>query len=506
MTTGDDSTQGKASNAAAAAHLPTGPVAASEGGAPGPAHPRRRSKVLSWVLITFTALVTFMTALVIIFFDMPLVIFLALTVLVVVGIGVLVYLIRTRPKKPQPDNPTVEHWFHRRGLLSLLRGTPEARPTSQRAAPSLVIVFLFVMITLPWSTDLPLLGAVAISVGSTVVVWVGANLYRHRPLFAAIERFGWPECAAFVGVPTLVTAVSAPEVDLTDPDFADLTHLNLWMAAGMAIVMSAILVLVLFAYRIGLWSLITWMGRTTLRGLRQSGATLASSLPVSLGVVFFFFVSPGVWVSFGMLPKVAYFSVIALLLTLAGIFLGSQRHFGMDSVASFDTQEDLAGSLEGTPLEGASVDVATPASAPLSREQRANVKLVAVMSQLVVGGVIALAVFLLFIVIGYLAVDMNAVNAWTKLEPPILVTYTGLAHTYVLTMAHVKVAGFLATFSAFNYSLASATDARLRQGAKDSIAHVIRQGCAMRLLLLPGTVHNPPEAEWELPTAPETDA
>lgn len=62
--------------------------------------------------------------------------------------------------------------------------------------------------------------------------------------------------------------------------------------------------------------------------------------------------------------------------------------------------------------------------------------------------------------------------------------YVGPTHTDVLTEAHLRVAGFLAAFVAFNCSLASATDGRLRQNSKETASEAIRQASPMRLALL----------------------
>ena len=127
---------------------------------------------------------------------------------------------------------------------------------------------------------------------------------------------------------------------------------------------------------------------------------------------------------------------------------------------------------------------ARPAETPLTSRQQTNVRLVAILSQLVVALVVALGTFVLLLAIGYLAVSGATVAAWTREAPKVLVSIGWLGDSYVLTPGHLKVAGFLATFTAFNFSLVSATDARLRQGTKETVASVVRQACALRLALL----------------------
>ncbi len=190
------------------------------------------------------------------------------------------------------------------------------------------------------------------------------------------------------------------------------------------------------------------------------------------------------WATLGVLPPVAYASVVALLLLLAGLFLGSSRHIDLRSLLHFDGADAVRASLAGTPLAGASYTGEVPVECPLARDQWRSVRLVAILSQLVGAVLVAVAVFGLFLAVGWLAVDGATVQAWTHRALNPLIEYRGLAHAYVLTTAHLKVAGFLATFAAFNFSLASATDARLRQDTRDTVTGVVRQAAALRLVLL----------------------
>ncbi len=398
------------------------------------------------------------------------------------------------------DDPGAEvaRWFDRRGLTLLLSGTPYARSTSERATPVLIGWFLLVMLVgLPLSTTLSWWASLGLAVGIVLVTWLASNLARRRPPFGPIQRIGWLESAAFVlGPPLLVMlATSADEFagEEVDPQTFKLVTV---IVIGVIQVLAVLVILGL--ERLGLVTLSRWLSRSLGRSLSQTGSTLATSLPVSLGVVFFFFLNPGVWGSIGTLTITPYLAVIAVLLLLAALFIARQQHLGLAELVHFETTEDLRAAMADTPLCDAPTPE-VPATCPLTRRQRFYVRQVAMLSQLMVGLIIAGAVFLLFLVIGYLAIDPATAQVWTRSAPHALFTYAGSGHTYLISTAHLRVAGFLAVFVAFNFTLASATDARLRHTAKETAFQVIRQACAMRLTLLQG----PPAAS---PVAPGTES
>ena len=74
--------------------------------------------------------------------------------------------------------------------------------------------------------------------------------------------------------------------------------------------------------------------------------------------------------------------------------------------------------------------------------------------------------------------------AWTKTDPSVLFSLRIGRAEHIVCWQQLRVAGFLATFSGFNYMLVSATDARLRQDSTDAAVVIIRQACVLRLVLL----------------------
>ncbi len=405
------------------------------------------------------------------------------------------------PAAPSTDRQ-IAQWFDRRGLSLLLRGTGIGGDTSARSTPALIALLLLVMlVVVPLSTEATFGTGLLVSVGVLVGSWVVGNLARRRAPFAPVQRIGWIEGTAFVLGPVIAMGL-APYNDL-DVDGESLSGAGArWVTmAGIAVGQLVLLGVVLTVVTLGLASLSAFLGRSLLQSLTTTGSALAATLPVLLGVVFFFFLNPGVWVTIGRLPPVPYTTVVVLLLLLAGAFLGSRNQLDIEQLTTFADTPALHEALADTPL--ADVDAATdpmmhldgPTQCPLGRRQALTVRLVAIISRLVVALVVAGAIFVFFLVLGYLVVDADTVKGWTRTDPTPVLQVTTSVRAYLLSLEHLRVAGFLATFAAFNYSLASATDARLRDGAGGAAAALIRPATALRLVLLrrSGPAEQPPD-------------
>ncbi len=392
------------------------------------------------------------------------------------------------PSPPPVGDRVVERWFARRGLTLMLRGTGVGGSTADRAAPVLVVLFLASMLLIvPWLTTADLRISLAIAFVVLILTWVGGNFLGRRSPFARIRHIGWVEAVAFIAAPSVAVMATPLSDDVLDS--VDLPALQVRLFAGALVAAWQMLLLagVFLIVMLGLTSLMTWLLREVWRSLGETGSALSATLPVMLGVVFFFFINPGVWSTMGELPAWSYVQVMALLLLLAVAFLSSRRQFDLAALTRFDDEAELRAALVGTPVEHVpAADLpATPVTCPLIRRQRLNATIVAVTSRLVVAFVIALAVFSFFVVLGTIAIDAATITRWTGAAPSVIASVDSLgARPYLLTWESLRVAGFLAMFSAFNYSIASATDTRLRHGAAGAVNDVITQACAIRLVLL----------------------
>ncbi len=391
-------------------------------------------------------------------------------------------------------------WFERRGLGLFLRDTGIGGGTSTRAAPALVVEFVLAMLlVIPAATEATLVGVLPICLAVLALVWVGGNLLRRKPPLAPISRIGPLEVVAFVVAPIVAMGLVPQQPIVLEGFEISTLELRLSSIAVVGVLQAVVLAVVWVIVANGIDSLSIYLFRHLWRTLGNAATALATTLPVLLGVVFFFFLNPGVWVSIGRLPPVPYSTVCALLLVLAALFLGSRSQLDLDPLTRFDTADDLRSALVGTPLEDRPVELTEPVVVPLERRQRLNARAVGVISRMVVGTVIALGVFCFFVVLGYLAVDEDTVKGWTRVDPHVLLRFTTRAHAYILSTEHLRIAGFLACFAALNFSLASATDARLRHGAQGAAEDVIRQAAGVRLWLLSARENAGPRLAADLP-------
>lgn len=387
------------------------------------------------------------------------------------------------------EDRAIEAWMSRRGLVLLLRGTAVGGGATARAATTLVVWYVIVMALMVPSTSLTWVSVVVIVVGVVVGTWLASNLIHRRQLFARVEDVGWFEALVFMLVPTALLAIVP--LDLSDPEFADLgvdqDTLRALLVIAVFLTQLVVYTTVLLVTTLGLASVLPWLAREFAAAVTATGSTLSAALPVLLGVVFFFFLNPAVWVTIGRLNLAAYAGVIALLLLLAAAFLGSRGQLDVRAITDFETTEEVRAALRDTPLAQApeaEIAVTERVRVPLGPRQLANLRFVAVVSRLVVALALALSVFVFFMVLGWLAVDADAIKGWTRVDPNVLFSRVTAGRTYIMSVNHLKVAGFVAAFAAFNYSLASASDARLRQGLKETAKETSRAACAIRLVLL----------------------
>jgi hypothetical protein len=195
-----------------------------------------------------------------------------------------------------------------------------------------------------------------------------------------------------------------------------------------------------------------------------------------------------VWQSIGLLHWFPLMLLIFLFASLGGVFIASGRSINIDRLATFDSHEDLASVVGTAGLPAATTahrlgELSFPVVCPLGKRQRANLLVVAVLSRLVVATVVATVVGLFFVVFGFVTVNSEVVKAWTLRTPREIFALDVPTRTLSLTWEHLNVAGFLATFSGFYFTIVSATDPTLRAGLRDTAEEGVRSACAARIVL-----------------------
>ncbi len=368
-----------------------------------------------------------------------------------------------------------------------------ARPRDPYAAVLGTFLVFQMLVLVPLAAEDRLL-TLAVAAGLLVVAWVGLNAAGRRPLLARPVTVGWREKVVFVALPA-VAALVPPVADVLLDDLV----VSGWWVKGVVAADQAVTALVMLwvlgaLVRSGLVSVFPWLARQTGAAFVAAGGALGRTIPLLIGVVAMIFFSADLWRSVGRLAGWGYVNVLALFALLSAGFLHSREHLDLRRLATFDTVDEVAEPLADTPLAldpDRPPTLPLPAETPLGPQQEHDLRLVSTMARVTVVTVIGLAVFAFFVVLGAIAVNADVVRAWVGGEPHVLLTLVTTRYRYDLTVEHLRVAGFLAVFSAFYAAVASRTDPGMREHMHDTAEEAIREACAARLLAL----HRFPRAE-----------
>lgn len=407
---------------------------------------------------------------------------------------VLVFLEVTRRRTPNrhraADNAFEENqWFLRRGVPLLVSERVAKAPAQiwRRALPALLVLYAAMLLRGLATKEQSVVADIAIGGVVLAITWLVSNLIHRKRPFSLPTELGRFELAAFVVGPTIPSLLTTEAAALLlEGDGVAIRIIGALMVMFLQV---CILAVVWFAVSFGIVSLFIWLFRELAETLGATGAALARTVPLLLGVVTFFFLTAEVWQSIGRLNWFPYALLVLLFTALGGVFINRARHLDIDQLAQFASREELEAVLRSTGLPTTEVaanrlgELEYPAICALGRRQRANLIVVAVLSRLVVATVVAVVVGLFFVVFGFLTVNGDVVKAWTLQDPRTIVSLRVPTRTLTLTWEHLNVAGFLATFSGFYFTIVSATDPTLRAGLRDTAEDGVRAACAARIVL-----------------------
>ncbi len=397
-------------------------------------------------------------------------------------------------REPVDDHVFEENqWFLRRGVPLLVseRVAKEPAQVWRRALPALLVLYAVILLRGVVMKDQSVAADASVGGAVLVVTWLVSNLTRRQRPFSLPRGLGPFELAAFVVGPAVPSLLTTEAADMLLG--GDGIAIRIIGALIVMVFQLCVLGAVWFAVSFGIVSLTVWLLRELAQTLGTTGTALARTVPLLLGVVTFFFLTAEVWQSIGLLRWFPYGLLILLFALLGGVFIARGRNLDIGALATFESPADLeavvnqSGLPESAMNNGWSDRLEFPAVCSLGRRQRANLIAVAVLSRLVVATVVAVIVGLFFVVFGFLAVNGDVVQAWTLRPPREILTLRVPTRTLMLTWEHINVAGFLATFSGFYFTIVSATDPTLRAGLRDTAEDGVRAACAARILLDSGT-------------------
>jgi hypothetical protein len=370
----------------------------------------------------------------------------------------------------------VERWFIHRGTPHFIDDYSATRDVFTRALPALTLVFLFELAGALnadwrwWQNVLAAGGGLLLLIGT----WIVANRARGMPALQRPARVGRTELTIFVLAPALVPLVFGGQI------------------RQAVLVAAANLVLLGTIYLVTSWALVPLTRWATGAMLRQVGAVfglLVRALPMLLLVDTFLFVNPDVWQAAAALEGPFLAATVVLFLLLGSGFLFTRLPHEIDALATFRAEEDLRELCAGTPGApwAARAGEAALRPWPLGRRQRGNVALVVVVSEAIQVVLVALVIGLFFVVFGLIVIRPPVLAQWVgngvPIRDPLLTVELG-GHTVLLTAELLRVAGFLAAFSGFYFTVYVITDATYRREFFEEVIADVRQALAVRAVYL----------------------
>lgn len=223
----------------------------------------------------------------------------------------------------------------------------------------------------------------------------------------------------------------------------------------------------------------------TLGSVRFLVPMASRALPLLLVFVTFLFVNAEAWQMTTNLPFGLLWVTVLLMFGLAVLFLLVRLPEEVDRVDDEVDDDFIVRACAGTPLEQASREVAAdPAIDPQEHAQvsgfeRWNLILVLLVIQSVQVLLLAVTVFVFFMLFGSLVMETETQLAWTGAksvgEAPFL------SH---VSLSLVKVSLFLASFSGFYFTVSAVTDDTYRRQFFSVVESQLERAVGMRAVYL----------------------
>ncbi|MDP3968389.1 MAG: hypothetical protein Q8Q02_08910 [Nocardioides sp.] len=221
-----------------------------------------------------------------------------------------------------------------------------------------------------------------------------------------------------------------------------------------------------------------WGVRRTFGSLGLLVPLVTRGLPLLLIFITFLFINAEVWeLSAGLDGGVLW--VVVLFFGAFGVgFLLAELPDELAGVDHPDSADRLLARLRKTPFAAGMVEPEALVAEGRSRLhgfQRANLVLVLLVAQAVQVLLLALTVFLFFIVFGMVAMQPDLVSSWTGVEDP-----TALLGIGSLTPELVQVSVFLAAFSGLYFTVTAVTDELYRKEFFTAVTDELERAVAAR--------------------------
>jgi hypothetical protein len=224
----------------------------------------------------------------------------------------------------------------------------------------------------------------------------------------------------------------------------------------------------------GPFLLIGFMVRSLVRTVLERSNAMLAVVPLLLVALTLSFFSTEVWQTIGRLRGLPLVLTALLFVGLAAAFATRKGRPDLDRLANFADDADLRAALPRRVSDRLGSTALSGGVAPgLRRRERTNLLAISVWSQVVTAAVIGALVFVFFVVLGLLAIDKTALDAWLGSDPQVIGDVVVDGHQYILSTELIRVSAFLGVFTGFYFIVTSSTDVRFRaELASDHEEHV----------------------------------
>jgi hypothetical protein len=352
------------------------------------------------------------------------------------------------PERREQAVRETEDWFVRRGLPFFVEDrTIDVNDLVHGRSLVVLVVAYFGSLLLavpsdePWTTRLLYSG---IGLVLLLAVWALANLVRHRKAMERPRRVGVVELGVFVVGPAAVVLSLRRDGD--------------W-ALGTLLVDASVLGAVAAAEILDVGPIARWALRRTSKELGSLFPLVTRALPMLLLFMTFLFINTEVWQVASALSRPVLWLSVAFFGALAVGFLLARLPEEVAAVNDDMGPDVVSRALPGTPLADLEAELDDVQPEPLTRRQRVNLLLVLLISQIAQVLLLAMAVWVFFLLFGRVAISDRVIKTWVGEQAPAppLLGQLGFSNE----LLHVSI--FLAAFSGLYFTVYAVTDANYRE-------------------------------------------
>jgi hypothetical protein len=365
-----------------------------------------------------------------------------------------------------------ERWFVSRGLPHFVYRFRSSRDVWVAVVPVVVLLFVIEIAVLAPNEEYPILGSIAAVVGGVaalVAVWAVANKLRGRSWFARPDRIGPVEVLTFVLGPALIPLAFGGQ----------------WRSAVVtAAINFGVLALAYLERRYAVVSLARWTLQHLAVRIRSISGVVLRALPLLLIVVVLVFFTVETWQLAAELRWPVLLLGALLFITLGLVFavIRAPDQIGeIEADVDPSTIRDLVAETPCVPLASGRSSYSSP---PLSKSERRNVRMVVVVSEGTLVAIVAGAMFLFFVVLGLITIPPNLATEWIGHPPDVLFTFDLFGQEMGMTTELIKVAGFVASFAALQFTVSLLSDRAYEDEFLQGLRADLRQAFAVRAVYL----------------------